>query len=658
MLTFFLVVPADWTKFVVPGNEISHLEVLSPLSDAEWTQIMDALKASKTLQSLVFSNGTMPPFGVTSLGQALSVNKSLVKLGLRGTGQNAETVRFLFESLSDSVQSAAFAEALEAQLEGVPPSATPFGVETIDLGQNPLGDDGVIALASLLKKTHVRSLNIDQVGLTTEGFKRFFAELPKGISGTTIRSKNIITRIAFALESLSLSGNAPGLEGVKAVADFLGHNSTLTTLILRNSQLGDNSVLTLTKSLDPSDTLSRLAVLDLCDNQIGRDGASHLTSLLSRNHLIVTVRLDNNPLPDDARQALDQLTSANQALVDARSMAPWKSEATISIQGEDGTPIGVTCATVLSNGLVFIGTSYGEVYVWNPSADEGSSKTVPSLKHSVSMLMLSSDPGFLRHGKIEAKIVTYEPESRPTKRRINALIDNQDGTIWCVTDERSVTIIGIIERAVLKRLPLHKYQAISISKFGLDIYLGGATGEVSLWRSDSHACRHEIVLDGRYPISAIHSDGQYIYVCVLVHPSRAGHVLMFSPAMELLQHFEAHTDFISSIQTLNGKIITSSWDKTVKIWSIDTASQLVVHEHTLDKHHARVTSVVTSNDRVISASDDNTLIVWDITKPRESMLEKRMLGAWGGNIYNLQAAHNKLVSCSHKEGRVTLWSLS
>jgi Ran GTPase-activating protein (RanGAP) involved in mRNA processing and transport len=746
----FVVVWVDWTKCGVVGNTIRELEVENVMSGGDWIGLVEVMRSSKTLERVSFLNGAMSIESVKLLSKVLQGSKVLEKLELRGTSQSVEGVKAIMESVSENCQSAAFVEAIEAVLEGVPPSATPCGLFLLDLSDNMIGDEGVSAMAPFLKKTHISTMILDNVGMTTEGFKRLFMEMPKGIQGTTIRSQKVITKIPFGLTRLCLNSNAPGLEGVKAIADFLSLNTTITDLSLRKCQLGDTSVGLLAKSLGSS-SLSRLSHLDLSDNQIGINGSDSLISLLSNNHLIVHLNLSNNiAIPLEKQSLLSSLTVYNQRLVDSRHITPWRSEASISILNEDGTTVGVTCATVLSNGLVFIGSSYGDVYVWNPYDDESSSSdgngssskssnnksssiSLPSKSSSspppssssssssssslsklshVRASIIASDPSFLKNGKIESKIITYEPESRPTKRRINALIDNQDGTIWCVSDERAITIVNIQERNVQKRLPLHKYQAISIAKYGMDIYLGGATGEVSLWRSDSLACRHEIVLDGRYPISAIHSDGIFIYVGVLVHPSRSGHVLVFSQAMELVQHFEAHSQFISSITTFQGKIITSSWDKLIKIWSFDQSSSSISLLHTLDGHHDKVTSLVISNGKAISCSDDNTLIVWNMTPnsstPKETLketsisshssttsndsspsssydpspndtttassssdqmitpsstdgapvIEKRMLGAWGGSIYSLFAAHDKLVSCSHKEGRVTLWSLN
>lgn len=696
------MVYADWTKCTAPDNNVRVLEVHTAMSYGDWKTLTDALRSSKSIRSLTFANGPMGLECAQLLSNVLLVNKRLTSLTVKGTKQTVQSVKLLLEAISQAAQSNAISEAMNAALEGVPPSAKPCGIQVLDLSDNLIGDEGVVSIAPLLKRTHISTLLLDGVGLTTEGFKRLILELPKGIQGTTVRSQKIITKIPFALEKLSMSFNAPGLEGVKALSDFLSLNTTITSLCLKNCQLGDTSVGFLAKSLG-STSLSRLSNLDLSFNQIGGPGAENLTSLLSANHLLVEVNIENNPVPDDKKAEIQRLTAYNQKLVDSRQVAPWKSDATIVILNDDGTTVGVTCTTVLSNGLVFIGSSYGDVYVWNPNVEEtNSSRSVVSVRASA----IAADPSFSKQGRIETKIVTYEPESRPTKRRINALIDNQDGTLWCVSDERSITIINIQDRIVQRRLPLHKYQAIAIAKFGTDVYLGGATGEVSLWRSDSLICRHEIVLDGRYPISAIHCDGEFVYVGVLVHPARAGHVLVFSQTMELVLHFEAHSEFISSIVTYTHtlksdsrsapapatdatssagdeaeakaesseptspekpaeaapatetRIITSSWDKKIKVWTIDRSNFTAKLLHSLDGHHEKVTSLVLSNGNAISCSDDNTLIIWDISSSDTPSMQKRMLGAWGGSIYSLFAAHSKLVSCSHKEGRVTLWSLN
>ncbi|MGB3548075.1 MAG: hypothetical protein WBA17_13955, partial [Saprospiraceae bacterium] len=59
------------------------------------------------------------------------------------------------------------------------------------------------------------------------------------------------------------------------------------------------------------------------------------------------------------------------------------------------------------------------------------------------------------------------------------------------------------------------------------------------------------------------------------------------------------------------KVISGSYDKTIKVWDITTGEQLL----SLSGHSSFVKAVVVSLDgeKVISGSDDKTVKVWDIT---------------------------------------------
>jgi WD40 repeat protein len=69
--------------------------------------------------------------------------------------------------------------------------------------------------------------------------------------------------------------------------------------------------------------------------------------------------------------------------------------------------------------------------------------------------------------------------------------------------------------------------------------------------------------------------------------------------------------------TPNGKqIISGSWDKTIKVWNLETGKEL----DTLTGHTDSVQAVVVTPDgqRIISGSWDNSLKVWSLEKGKKS----------------------------------------
>jgi hypothetical protein len=81
---------------------------------------------------------------------------------------------------------------------------------------------------------------------------------------------------------------------------------------------------------------------------------------------------------------------------------------------------------------------------------------------------------------------------------------------------------------------------------------------------------------------------------------------------ECLWTLEGHHSYVTSVSISgDGKVIVSgSWDKTVKVWSMATGEYL----QTLEGHHSYVTSVSISGDGqvIVSGSRDKTVKVWSM----------------------------------------------
>ena len=89
------------------------------------------------------------------------------------------------------------------------------------------------------------------------------------------------------------------------------------------------------------------------------------------------------------------------------------------------------------------------------------------------------------------------------------------------------------------------------------------------------------------------------------------------PGGPLLRTLEGHTGGVNAVAlTADGKrAVSASWDKTLKVWDLESGREL----RTLEGHTDGVNAVALTADgkRAVSASWDKTLKVWDLESGRE-----------------------------------------
>ncbi len=75
-----------------------------------------------------------------------------------------------------------------------------------------------------------------------------------------------------------------------------------------------------------------------------------------------------------------------------------------------------------------------------------------------------------------------------------------------------------------------------------------------------------------------------------------------------LATLQEHTDYVASLAISGDKLISGSFDNTIKIWDLNTNTCLA----TLPGHTDYVTSLAISGDKLFSGSFDNTIKIWDL----------------------------------------------
>ena len=128
---------------------------------------------------------------------------------------------------------------------------------------------------------------------------------------------------------------------------------------------------------------------------------------------------------------------------------------------------------------------------------------------------------------------------------------------------------------------------------------------------------------------------------ICIKDSKTGHKLCW----------EAHASGIlsTSFSPDGKKIISSSWDKTIRIW--DTKGKLL---HILKGHENGVNFASFSSDgkKVVSASSDNTVKIWDVETER---CLHTLLGHSSDVNYALFSPDGKMVISSSSDHTIRIW---
>jgi WD40 repeat protein len=129
---------------------------------------------------------------------------------------------------------------------------------------------------------------------------------------------------------------------------------------------------------------------------------------------------------------------------------------------------------------------------------------------------------------------------------------------------------------------------------------------------------------------------------------------LIPPGDNLISTLGGHTSWVNAVAVFqDGKCaISASWDKTIKVWDIETGQEI----RTLMGHIGEVNALAVLPDRkrIISASSDNTIKVWDI----ETGQEIRTLMGHTGNVNALAVLPDgkRIISASYDK-TIKFWNV-
>ncbi|CAM4846371.1 unnamed protein product [Rotaria magnacalcarata] len=169
----------------------------------------------------------------------------------------------------------------------------------------------------------------------------------------TIRRVRLVFRNNTTLTSISLRDNQIGINGAKCFSNGLKENSTIRNIDLENNGIGEDGAIRIAEVIESIKTLTGLS---LGKNQIGIRGAKYLSNALQQNMIINHVYLEDNQICDEGVGFLAEALKSHTTLVSLHL---------------GSNKIGITGTQYLSN-VLRNNTKIRRIYLENNEiADEG-----------------------------------------------------------------------------------------------------------------------------------------------------------------------------------------------------------------------------------------------------------------------------------------------
>ena len=211
-----------------------------------------------------------------------------------------------------------------------------INLETLSLGAACFGNDQATSLATSLismSTTVLKCLYLNSTGLTDEGILSLSVALTSGkfhlqtlhlgenqFGADGVKALAEYVENDESLQQLFLSDNPVDLEGMEALGEALCVNKTLALLSLGNCRITDECVKPLIAALSVNE---RLQSLHLWKNKLTETTAELLMEILKRhNNSLTDIQLFGNEIEDfeDMQEAIREMLAQNKGLKEAEDV--------------------------------------------------------------------------------------------------------------------------------------------------------------------------------------------------------------------------------------------------------------------------------------------------------------------------------------------------
>jgi Ran GTPase-activating protein (RanGAP) involved in mRNA processing and transport/Flp pilus assembly protein TadD len=169
-------------------------------------------------------------------------------------------------------------------------------ISAIDLGNNPIGDEGAEHLIKCLESNPNiividRGCNFISLALRNELF-------------TAISLNSFLKNITPTTTEINLSSRNIKLKQIKVISKALAdNNKSILKINLSKNSIDDEGLISLLNSLQSNQTITEL---DLSENNISKQGAKYLADFLKTNKTLKKLSVNDNKISAEGLKAIDE----------------------------------------------------------------------------------------------------------------------------------------------------------------------------------------------------------------------------------------------------------------------------------------------------------------------------------------------------------------
>lgn len=329
-----------------------------------------------------------------------------------------------------------------------------------------------------------------------------------------------------------------------------------------------------------------------------------------------------------------------------------------------GIAIGVTSALGLILGIYYtlrpgkqaISVSQSQPLTNSTLANLSVRRTLTGHTNSVWAVAISRDGQTLVSGSEDNTIKVWNLKTGQLNQTLTGHSDtvrsvalSPDGqTLASGSGDKTIKVWNLYTNKVLATLTGHSSPVWStaISPDGRTLASGGEDGKVNLWNLQTGELRQTLPgHSGRVFSVAFSPDGQ---TCASAGVDKTIHIWNVQTG-KLLRKLIGHTDAVRNVAfSPDGqKLASASWDKTIKIWDWH-GEQL----GTLKGHSDRVIAVAFTPDGIVSTSNDRTIKIWNV---QSGELLRTLTGHKDWVLAIASSPRDRSLVSSSKDKTIKIW---